>query len=376
MNSKIAIITSGHPPTDERIFFKMGMTFAKFDYKVNIICSTLKVDKMDEGITLSGFDGMNLPKNEKVAAFINCLERFSPDIIIGCEPLTILAAHKYRILTQRKVKIFSDVTEWYPENVALKLSGLKRLASYFVLSLFNIYTANLADALILGEITKLRRYKLIAPLKPKKIIGYYPVLKYFKCSPPPFDGRTLTLCYAGVITFERGILTLLHAARRIAVLHPDLKVVLKIMGRFQYEYEQQEFMTEAAKEKMVTFEFIDWCRYPEISEKIKSADICFDLRKYTFIYRNSLPIKIFEYMASGKPVVFSDIKPIRKEIKNYDFGSLTDPESLDMITSIISEYIKNPEMLQKHSSAARRQAENSYSWESLEAELIDFIESV
>jgi glycosyltransferase involved in cell wall biosynthesis len=372
---KIALITSGHPPTDERIFYKMGMTFIKYGYKVNIICSTLKVDKIADGIILKGFDGSKLSKKEKAKSFLSYLIEFSPDIVICCEPFTILPAYSYKKTKNKSAKIISDVTEWYPENVALKYKGIKKLISYAELYLFNIYCTNHADAIIAGEESKLKRYKVIAPQLKKEIICYYPILKLFNYSPPLFDGKNLTLCYAGVVTFERGILNLLEAAQKLSENNKSLSIRLKIVGKFPYEHEEKIFREKVRNIKDISIELISWGRYDEISEKISDADICFDLRLNTFVYRNSLPIKIFEYMASGKPVVYSDIKPIRKELNVEKFGFLVDPENIEEIVSKISLYIQDKDLLIKHSLEARKQIENKFKWEMVEEKLIRFIEN-
>ncbi|MGE5683403.1 MAG: glycosyltransferase [Bacillota bacterium] len=351
----------------------MGKTFTKFGYKVNIISSTLKADNLISGIHITGFDGNNLHFIEKKRRFFDYLLSFKPDIVICCEPFTILPASDYRKTTKRSIKIISDITEWYPENVAFKLKGLKKITTYIKLLLFNIYTVNLADKLILGEVTKLRRYNIIAPFKRKTIISYYPRIEYFKYTPPPFNGQVLTLCYAGVITFERGILKLLEAATSIANAYPSIKVKLKIVGKFQYQYEETAFMKLIKSWTNVDFEMVQWGNYEDISEKISDADICFDLRKRTFVYRNSLPIKIFEYMACGKPVIFSDIKPIQRELQLHLFGFAVNPENIEDIIDKVSQYLSNPILLKAHSSIARKLAEEKFNWESLENKLVNFI---
>ncbi|MDP4176426.1 MAG: glycosyltransferase, partial [Bacteroidota bacterium] len=87
------------------------------------------------------------------------------------------------------------------------------------------------------------------------------------------------------------------------------------------------------------------------------------------------PIKIFEYMASGKPVVYSDIKPIRKELDVTKFGFMVDPENIEEIVSKVSLYIKDKDLLIKHSLEARKQIENKFNWEMIEEKLIRFLES-
>ncbi|MCU7496622.1 MAG: glycosyltransferase family 4 protein [Ignavibacteria bacterium] len=373
MSKKVVILTSGHPPTDERIYHKIGRTLLRNGFSVAIISSVLEADYTENNIHIVGFKGNNLNKKEKIINLKALLLRESPEVIICCEPLTILAARKYKKSQQKKIRIISDITEWYPENVALKQTGLKRIYTYLFLFIFNIYATNLADRLIIGEKHKLRRYRLIAPFKKKTIIGYYPVLEYFHYSPPRFDGKNLVLCFAGVISFERGILNILNAARKVALENPEISVTLRIAGRFQYAPEERLFYEMISGEKKLKIEMASWTKYEDISQNIMSADVCFDLRNYTFVYRNSLPIKLFEYMASGKPVIYSDIKPIRDELDLFSFGFLVNPGDVEEIAARVKEYISNPSLLKEHSQNARRLAENFYNWSRLESRLLEVI---
>ncbi|MGE5430681.1 MAG: glycosyltransferase [Syntrophomonadaceae bacterium] len=373
MSKKVVILTSGHPPKDERIFHKIGRTLEKSGFSVTIISSVLEANFTENNIHIVGFKGNNLNKKEKIFNLKAFLHTEAPDVIICSEPLTVVAAWKYKRSQQKKIRIISDITEWYPENVALKHNGLKKVATYALLYLFNIYATNLADLLIIGEKNKLTRYRFIAPFKKKAIIGYYPVLDFFHYSPPPFDGKNLTLCFAGVISFERGILNILEAAGKIASDNPEIALTLKVIGKFQYESEEKIFKEKISGENRFIVELLPWGKYEEISIKLKSADICLDLRNYSFVYRNSLPIKIFEYMASGKPVIYSDIEPVRKELDVSRFGFLVNPTDIEEIAAKVSEYIRNPKLLMEHSRNARHEAERRYNWSVLEPELIKLI---
>lgn len=372
--NNIVIVTSGHPPLDERIFYKFACSLKKHKYNVTIICSNLEINDEKNGIVLSGFDGNVLTKSAKINRLKEYISLCEPDVIICCEPLTIISAYKYKKTCSRTVSVISDITEWYPENVALKLRGLKRIMTYIQLFLFNIYSSNLADSLIVGEPGKKKRYDIIAPFKKKIILGYYPVLEFFHSIPKTHNSDFITLGYAGVLSFERGILTLLETADLVAKKHPEKNFRLKIAGRFQYKHEEEIFQKKASDLRHLKIELCDWVEYPNLGGLISDMDICFDLRKKTFIYRNSLPIKIFEYMASAKPVIYSDIRPIRQELPVKKFGFLIDPEDKNEIISKIENYLDNRTLLEEHGAAARKMSEEKYNWNTLEPVLIKFIE--
>ncbi|MCL5030953.1 MAG: glycosyltransferase [Bacteroidetes bacterium] len=370
---KIAIITSGHSPFDERIYWKFALSLSNNNFSVKIICSTQEINKNDQAISVIGFSDKNLNKWNKIHKFIQMLNSFSPEIIICSEPLTILPAFFFKIFSNRKCKIISDVTEWYPENVAFKFSGAKKYFIYSLLFLLNIFLTNLAGALIIGEITKKRRYDFISPLKKKIIIGYYPVLNFFKYTPPNFNGNVLTLCYAGLVNFDRGILQLLEVAKSLSERHNGIKIKVKILGNFSNDNEEKIFNELIPNYPEIIIEKMKRTDYRNISQLINDADICFDLRIKNFIYDNSLPIKIFEYMACGKPFIFSDIKPIRKELGKINCGFLVNPIDKQDIINKIDLYLSNKELLLQQSKNGRNIIENGKNWEKESAKLIYFL---
>lgn len=375
MEKTIVILSSGHAHNDERIFWKFSRSLHLHGNKVIISTSTETRRITREGIIIDSFEGKNMKKKEKVNRFFYLLKQYCPDIVICAEPLTIVPAARFRKIADKEVFVISDITEWYPENFTSKLNGLQKVTRYILLWLFNVYTIQLVDGIIIGEISKKKRYDIIAARKNKIIIGYYPVLEFFKFSPPPFDGINITLCYAGLLKFNRGILTLLDICRILKRRHPDINIKLKIAGNFESLNEQNEFSSQTNNIRDFQIEHVKWSEYPNISRIMAEADICFDLRVHNFVYDNSLPIKVFEYMAAGKPFIFTDIKPLREITEIQGFSHLVEPDDLAGILNILELYIKDPRLLEKHSKDARKCAEDFFNWEAESIKLIGFIHS-
>ncbi|MEO8233125.1 MAG: glycosyltransferase [Ignavibacteriota bacterium] len=363
MNKKrICLVSSGHPPFDERIFWKFGKSLVDAGFSVSIFCSTLQINKTVDGINIIGFDGFSYPKNKKIGEFSKLIKEFNPELIICSEMLPVFAALKFK-RNNINTQIILDVTEWFPENIAFKFSGFKRWIKYSQLFLPYIYILQKIDQLIIGEISKKRRYDLIAHSIPKTIIGYYPILKYFNYKEPDLSKQEITFGYAGVITYERGIITLLQASQTIADKYPDKTFKLLLFGKFTYQDEENDFKQKISKLNNLKIEFAEWTDYNKMSSVIERMDICFDLRTRNFIYSNSLPIKIFEYMACGKPFIYSDIKPIKYEMNAAKFGVLVNPENQDEILNAIESYLQDPGLVVKHSKNCRNFIEENKNWE-------------
>jgi glycosyltransferase involved in cell wall biosynthesis len=375
---KVAILTSGHPPTDERIFYKFGYSLKKHGFDVTIVSSTESIRKKIDEIDISGFQGENLSKKNKVKQFLSVLIDLNPDVIICCEPLTILPALKFR-KRKRELKIISDVTEFYPHQNMLKSSNwFLKLMKLFYYNLFNIYVSNRLDLLIIGEKSKARFYYLFTPRIKKEIITYYPSKSIFNYSPPRFDGKIFTICYSGIISVERGFLNFIKLVQKVLKDNPAMQFRIKVIGEFQPE--EKELLSKELERlnELVNAEIIysSSLSYPLFAKFLEDVDICFDLREKTKIFNRSLPIKIFDYMACGKPVIYSKLDSLKAIPEINSFALLTEPNDYTLMSKRIGEYLSNQEILLTHSRKARDIFLEKYNWEIIENKFIGLIESL
>ncbi|NWF89816.1 MAG: glycosyltransferase [Ignavibacteriaceae bacterium] len=376
MKKKISILTSGHPYYDERIFYKFARSLHKNGHEVTIICSTVEseLDIVKDNIHVYGFNGGNLKKSEKVNKFTKYLINTNPDVIICCEPLPILAAKKIR-KEIKKVRIIYDVTEWYPHQNMLRNYGkIKWIINYVYLFLFNVYAASYCSHLIIGEKSKTIPYKIFLPFLKKTIIGYYPSHEFFEYSPPLYDNNTFTICYVGIINRERGIFSFLDVLKRLKSINPKLNFRAKVIGAFENEIIKHEVSEFIKANKELNVEFTGWVSYDKLSDYLRDVDLCLELREKNFVFEHSFPIKIFEFMACGKTVIYADIKSLLKFNEIDEFGFLVNPTDIDLICKKIFLYLENPSLLQKHSQAARMLFEKKYNWEKIENLLLEIVE--
>ncbi len=370
---KTAILTTGHPPFDDRIYWKFAKTLSQ-NFEVAIFCSTQEVNLTSSNIIIKGFNSNLVSRKGKFNKLTNYLKEFKPNIIICAETSAIVSALRYKKKTGANCKIVTDITEWYPENVASKLAGIKKVLIYIFLFLSNIFLTNRVSAIIIGEKGKKRRYDFLAPFKKKIIIGYYPVLKYFEYE-TKHSSDDFTMGYAGVINFKRGIMTLLDVLILLKKKHPDKNIKLKITGKFEYENEEKIFKERLKNEDIKNVELLEWTDYDKIYKNLKGMDVCFDLRQLNFIYKNSLPIKFFEYLAAGKPVIYSKIKPL-ESMNIEEFGFLVNPGNKEEVVGAAEKYLTDGELLKKHSLNARKFIEDGNYWEVESKKLVEFLNSL
>ena len=80
---------------------------------------------------------------------------------------------------------------------------------------------------------------------------------------------------------------------------------------------------------------------------------------------------MFEYMASGTPIVASDLPSIR-EILNEDNALLVEPDNPRALAGVIKKVFQNRESVEKISEQAYQNVQD-YTWQKRAERILDFI---
>ena len=88
------------------------------------------------------------------------------------------------------------------------------------------------------------------------------------------------------------------------------------------------------------------------------------------------PMKLFEYMASGKAVVASAMGQIANVVKDNENGLLVPAGDADAMASAINKLISDPELRLRLGQRARETAVKNHSWEQYFSQLETVFESV
>jgi len=370
---KICLLTSGHPPFDERIYWKFGKTFVEHRFEVIIIASTTDLNIKEDEIQLHCFNGNEFNKKKKVEEFYNILLQYQPDIIICFEHLPVIAASKYQKLKNKNVNLILDITEYYPhQNTLNEFVGVSKLLKFIQLFLFNVYTSNLVDSIIVGETNKAKLYKWIAPFKTKSIIGYYAPKKYFNFVEPALD-QLITFCFLGEQTSERGFFNFLEVISKVSN-KSNYKYKVNLIGSsFNNKDLQNKLLKSLLNTDNVTIEYYDRLDYNKLGEIMNESNFFIDLREKNIIFNRSVPIRIFDYMAIGRPIIFSNLDSLSGLTGIDLFTHLIEPDEVDKAAAIIDYYLENRDIYLTNCKAARKQFEEKYNWELLENRLLEVI---
>lgn len=374
MSKKVVFITSSHNPFDDRIYYNQALSLVQNGFQVSILCSTYEIKSIKNNIKVIGLNGNILSKKNKINRFISLLTSENPDIIICSEPLPIVASKKYKRQSNSTAKIISDITEWYPSKKNLVgYSHVGKIIAFIKLLLFNYYASLKADGFIFGEYYKEIPYKILFPFKKSIRLTYYPNLNYIKYTEIKMQPNHLCLGYTGKLSIEKGILNFLKVVKYLSLKHPYIHLRLKLVGFFANEHEKHIFNNYINEIKNIELEIIEPLDFEVFSEKIQDVNIFFDLRDIDFENTRCLPIKLFYYAACGRPIIYSKLKAINKEIDIKSFGHLVNPKSTELIVDQIINYNNNPTVYNLHCKKARELSETKYNWHNIEAVFLKYI---
>ncbi|MDD4969661.1 MAG: glycosyltransferase [Paludibacter sp.] len=375
MSKKIVLLNTWHNSYDDRVFYHQAKSLAEHGYTIQIISTKEACYKELDNITINSFNDSNLDRIEKVNKITAYLKAFSPDIIICDSPLAVLSTNTYR--ATHRVKIIYDVTEWYPSKIHLqRFKGYQKLVRYFVLLMANLSAGLAADSFIFGEYYKSLEYRSIYFWKRVCKLPYYPDLEYIENYPLREITSEMNLLYTGKINQDKGIDAVMGAIKTAGIRSPEIKFKLKIIGNFQNKENRYRFNNlQSGLPANVQVTVIKTLPFSEYCKAIGNTDLFLDLRIIDFENTHCLPIKLFYYLACGRPVLYSNLKAIRREIKNIDFGYLCDPTDVESIAGHIKEYIDNPNLYAEHAANALAISKSTYNWKAVEQNFISFIES-
>ena len=99
---------------------------------------------------------------------------------------------------------------------------------------------------------------------------------------------------------------------------------LLLLGTWTHPAEEQAFLQSiSGLEEQI--DAVGWVPFEQIAELLSSANIALAVLQPIPRHVAALPVKLFEYMACGLPVVISDFPAVRQVVAGSDCGSLGGP---------------------------------------------------
>ena len=174
----------------------------------------------------------------------------------------------------------------------------------------------------------------------------------------------LRVLYAGPLTKEKGWERVVETMCGIAQKMPKMQFRLDVIS--------QNVVAEFAKPNNLHVGVLEFMPFEKFCEQITQYDTFLDLRDADFENRRCLPIKLFYYMACGKPSIYSNLKAIKKGVPEFEnCGQLVDNTA--QAIEVMSEYITNKELYSQHCSNALKLSQDKYNWAIIKEDFLSLI---
>lgn len=364
---KVVHITSIHSRYDTRIFLKECASLASYGHSVSLIVADEKNDELRNGVNI--YD-IGKPKG-RLDRVINISRRIfkkaieiDADIYHLHDPELIPIGLK---LKKHGKKVIFDAHEDLPNQILSKhyINPSLRKPLSVLVSILEKQVCSRLDAIVAA--TPVIRDKFLKIHKNTVDINNYPKLDEFKNFQLE-DKLKEQVCYIGGISNSRGIV---EVARALELTKN--KASLKLAGSFI------DTSLEPKIKSMAGWNNIDYLGFVnrEDIKKILSESIAGLVTLHpTPSYIDSLPVKMFEYMGAGIPVIASDFPLWKSIIEEAKCGICVDPLDPYKIADSIDYLIDNPIEALRMGENGIKAVKEIYNWTSEERKLLQLYDNL
>jgi glycosyltransferase involved in cell wall biosynthesis len=355
---KICHITTVHKPSDVRIFHKQCCSLQKNGFSVELIAPNVQKKSL-KGIKLIGLKPMKknrlyrMFKLSKVAYEL-ALET-NANIYHFHDPELLRIGLK---LIGKGKKVIYDVHEDLPRQILTKhwINPFLRKTISFLIEKYENYAARKMSAVISATSHITQRFIKINNQSIN--INNYPIISEFKNLQTKKSFNHIV--YSGGISKQRGIVEIIKA-----IENSEIKLLLA--GEFLDPNLEKELK---ALKGWGNVNYLGFLNRIEISSLYHKSNIGMVTLHPTLNYKDSLPVKMFEYMAAGIPVIASDFEKWKEIIINHNCGMTVNPNDPIEIKNAIDYLINNPAEAKKMGENGIKAVKEIYNWSIEEKKLL------
>ncbi|MBZ5570905.1 MAG: glycosyltransferase family 4 protein [Acidobacteriia bacterium] len=359
---KVAHLTSVHPVFDARIFQRECKSLVRLGCEV-VLVAPHGLDEIVEGVQIRAVHPLQSRILRLMLTAFRVFRRAlheNADIYHFHDPELIPVGLLLRMLGRR---VIYDIHEDLPRTIESKfyLRVWCRRPLKWAAEWVEDFACRWFSALVVATPTIARRF---CDTNPRTIVVCnFPVLKDFPRSEAPWSDRTMSVAYIGSIPQARGIHELVRA---MSLLPSDSPVRMTLAGRFWSEALHAELAQLPGWNRVDYVGSVHPSEVPHLLSCVRAGVV---VLRPVENYVCSMPIKLFEYMAAGIPVIASDFPLWREIVDGAKCGLLVDPSSPADIAHAIQSLISSPEQAQQMGARGRTATEVTYNWKSQEGRL-------
>lgn len=362
MSTKVCVLTSAHPAFDVRIFHKESKSLARAGYEVTLVAPHQESQRVD-GVTIKAI----MPASGRLercfkttAAVYRAAVAIDADVYHFHDPELMMIG---LLLRAQGKKVIYDIHEDLPLTVSYKPYIPKWLQRPLA-KIFGI-TESLATRYFSGLIAATPEIAArFSGHSNVAVVQNYPLREEFPEGTGDREANDY-VTYVGLrITKARGAEEMVRAVELLAESCP---IRLKLAGTIEPPALLQRL--EAARGWRST-EYLGPLGRVGVSELIRNAIAGLVVLHPEPNYVNSHPVKLFEYMCAGIPVIASNFPVFRSIIEAAKCGILVDPLSPRQIADAIEFLGTHPDEARAMGERGRMAVRNRYNWQHEELSLL------
>ncbi|MGB9862610.1 MAG: glycosyltransferase [Candidatus Saccharicenans sp.] len=336
-NIKCCHITTVHPPFDVRIFHKECKTLAKAGYEVFLIA------QHDKEETVDGVHIIPLPKaRNRVYRILflpikalNIALRLEADVYHIHDPELIPLNVFLRLLGK---KIIFDVHEYYSEIILAKNKFLSKLL--FVKFILKFFLENIPIFLFNFLIfpTESLRKEYGSPSNSITLVNF-PTIQEDNNVELNIEAKSFDVIFVGSVSSYR-LKFMLEVAYQLSLMKDSFKWLFLGISPANIDWVLKNYDREFIEHHIV---MVGRVPYEAVINYLKRSRIGFNYHPYEKRFLVAIPMKVFEYMMMGLPVVTTALLELTRYLNNYVHAILVDSQDPLEYSNAILKLLENPD---------------------------------
>lgn len=361
---RICHLTSVHRRDDVRIFHKECKSLSRV-YDVHLIVADGLGDDNIDGVAIHDAG----PKQKKrLSRFFNTTRSVyqlacivHADVYHFHDPELITAGLR---LKQSGKKVIYDAHEDVPRDIISKdYLGILRKPLSLIVEFFENQCVRYFNGLITA--TPHIRKRFSSRNQNTIDINNYPLLD--ELTDNSYFGKPADcVSYIGAISRVRGVKELVQSLK-----YTNLN--LEIAGLFETEHFEQELKSLPEWSRVTYHGYVDRFEIKKILDRSMAGMVTLHP---TPGYLNSQPIKLYEYMAAGIPVIASHFSFWKNLVEGNKCGICVDPLNPKEIGEAINYLSSNPDQAKQMGTQGQRMVQTEFNWAAEEKKLLQFYQLI
>lgn len=365
---RVCMLTSVHGAFDNRIFHRQARSLVRAGYEVTLVAPHKRDEKV-EGIQILSVPKGDMRLGRMLVTSGRVLRRgleAKAAIYHFHDPELIPVGLVLRLLGK---KVIYDIHEFNADSVLAKqwIPLAARQAVSRTVMLLDRYAARKMNALVVvnEDMARLFRWQLRAR-GPVVVVHNYPELPEVPCENGRTDAAPVTI-YVGGLTKDRGLEVLLEAGERLNRARPGTR--LQLLGALELAGIRKEYASvDRWRERGV--DYLGTVSHREVPKWLRRARVGLVPLLPTANYLKATPVKLFEYMLAGLPVVASNFGVARAIVGDTGCGLLVPPGDPDALSEAVEALLDNPAKAEEMGRRGREAVLERYNWGSEEKKLL------